>query len=175
MPWFSAFIFLRLKECDASPRKKASPRSRCRQERRRRLGKGVAKKEGIAQVKASPRWRQAPLRNYDEGKAHNMRNVCRVKRRCKNQVWYRKVDVTNNVRYNGSSANRANITTHANHKRATFQWSSESALEEDEALIPARRARVSRVLLYWFIFEPAPREINVSETPWSKKCTVRKQ
>ena len=77
----------------------------------------------------------------------------------------KKVDVTSNVRYNGSSANGANITTHANHKGATFQGPSESALEEDEALIPARRARVSRVLLSWFIFEPAPREINVSETP----------
>ena len=51
------------------------------------------------------------------------------------------------------------------HEQATSQWPSESALEEDEALIPARRARVSRVLLSWFIFEPAPREINVSEAP----------
>ena len=50
-------------------------------------------------------------------------------------------------------------------KEPLFQWPSESALEEDEALIPARRARVSRVLLSWFIFEPAPRETNVSETP----------
>jgi len=66
---------------------------------------------------------------------------------------------------NGRKAVRANITTHAKHKRATSQWPSESALEEDEALIPARRAQVSRVLLSWFIFEPAPREINVSETP----------
>ena len=51
------------------------------------------------------------------------------------------------------------------HERATSQWPSESALEEDEAPIPARRARVSRVLLSWFIFEPAPREMNVSEAP----------
>ena len=49
--------------------------------------------------------------------------------------------------------------------QVTFQWSSESTLEEGEAPFPARRARVSRVLLSWFIFEPAPREINVSEIP----------
>ena len=66
---------------------------------------------------------------------------------------------------NGRKAVRANITTHAKHKQATSQWPSESAREEDEALIPARRARVSRVLLSWFIFEPAPRETNGSETP----------
>ena len=77
-----------------------------------------------------------------------------------------KVGVTNNVQYNRSSPNGANITAHASHKRATFQWSSsKSALEEGEAPFPARRARVSRVLLSWFIFEPAPREINVSEIP----------
>ena len=51
------------------------------------------------------------------------------------------------------------------HERATSQWPSESALEEGEAPIPARRARVSRALLSWFIFEPAPREMNVSEAP----------
>ena len=44
------------------------------------------------------------------------------------------------------------------HERAIAQWSSESSLEEGEAPFPARRARVSRVLLSWFIFEPAPRE-----------------
>ena len=76
-----------------------------------------------------------------------------------------KVGVTSNVQYNGSGPNGANITTHASHKRATFQWSSESALEEGEAPFPARRARVSRVLFSRFIFEPAPREINVSEIP----------
>ena len=51
------------------------------------------------------------------------------------------------------------------HKRITSQWPSESAREEDEAPLSVRRARVSRVLRSWFIFEPAPREMNVSETP----------
>jgi len=51
------------------------------------------------------------------------------------------------------------------HEQATSQWPSESALEEGETPFPARRARVSRVLLSWFIFEPAPREMNVLEAP----------
>ena len=51
------------------------------------------------------------------------------------------------------------------HEQAISQWPSESALEEGEAPFPARRARVSRVLLSWFIFIPAPRETNMSETP----------
>jgi len=62
---------------------------------------------------------------------------------------------------NVSKANRANIITgpvliqkKTKHK---LQWSSESAWEEDEAPLSARRARVSRDLRSWFIFEPAPR------------------
>ena len=56
-----------------SPREKASPRSRRRRERRRRLGEGVAKKEDVAWMKAGA------VEEHDEGKAHNIRNVCRVR------------------------------------------------------------------------------------------------
>ena len=44
------------------------------------------------------------------------------------------------------------------HEQAIPQWSSVSSLEEGEAPFPARRARVSRVLFSWFIFEPASGE-----------------
>ena len=43
-------------------------------------------------------------------------------------------------------------------EQAIPQRSSESSLEEGEAPFPARRARVSRALFSWFIFEPAPGE-----------------
>ena len=69
---------------------------------------------------------------------------------------------------NGSNANRENITSPVliqKNERTTLQWPPESAREKDEAPLSVRRARVSRDLRSWFIFEPAPREINVSETP----------
>ena len=50
------------------------------------------------------------------------------------------------------------------HEQAIPQRSSESSLEEGEAPFPARRARVSRVLFSWFIFEPAPGERCVRDT-----------
>ena len=76
---------------------------------------------------------------------------------------------------NGSNANRADITTHTKHEITTLQWPSESAREEDEAPLSIRRARVSHDLRSWFIFEPAPREMNVSETPRSKTHTDRER
>ena len=57
------------------------------------------------------------------------------------------------------------LCSYKKHKRTTLQWPPESAREEDEAPLSVRRARVSRDLRSWFIFEPAPREMNVSETP----------
>ena len=69
---------------------------------------------------------------------------------------------------NESKVNRANITGPVlvqKYKRTTLQWPPESAREEDEAPLSARRARVSCDLRCWFIFEPAPREMNVLETP----------
>ena len=62
-----------------------------------------------------------------------------------------------------------------NMKITTLQWLSESAREEDEAPLSVRRAQVSHVLRSWFIFDPAPRKMNVSETPCSKTHPDRKR
>ena len=81
MPWFSVFIFSPFEVARGVASKEGVAKK-----------KGLAKKKGVAQA-------QAPLKNMTEEKRTIYEMYAKVKRRCRNQVWYSKVDFTSNVRY----------------------------------------------------------------------------
>ena len=81
------------------------------------------------------------VEEHDEGKAHDMRNVCKSKAAFQ-KIKYDIEKLMLQAMFDtmGVAQMGQILQIMQKHERATSQWPSESALEEGEAPIPARKA-----------------------------------